>query len=176
MDTGVARRSTRRSARCWRSRRRRAFARSSSTARRGTHRLERRLRRWFPPHDDSRAARRRSSSPRARGCRVTSTATARTAASCRSKCTAPPFEQRVWRALPRSRRQTRSYGAIARQLGAFGASRAVGLANGANPIAIIVPCHRVIGSNGSLDRLRRRPRPQNVAAQSRKAMARDRLF
>jgi methylated-DNA-[protein]-cysteine S-methyltransferase len=43
-----------------------------------------------------------------------------------------------------------SYGAIARQLGSPGASRAVGLANGANPIAIVVPCHRVIGANGSL--------------------------
>jgi methylated-DNA-[protein]-cysteine S-methyltransferase len=61
------------------------------------------------------------------------------------------FERRVWDAL----RQippgtTTSYGAIARQLGSAGASRAVGLANGANPVAIIVPCHRVIGSNGSL--------------------------
>jgi methylated-DNA-[protein]-cysteine S-methyltransferase len=45
---------------------------------------------------------------------------------------------------------TTSYGAIAKQLGSPGASRAVGLANGANPIAIIVPCHRVIGSSGSL--------------------------
>ena len=46
--------------------------------------------------------------------------------------------------------QTTSYGAIAQALGAPGASRAVGAANGANPIAIIVPCHRVIGSSGSL--------------------------
>ena len=62
-----------------------------------------------------------------------------------------PFETRVWialQAIPPG--QTTSYGAIAQALGSPGASRAVGLANGANPIAIIVPCHRVIGSNGSL--------------------------
>ncbi len=61
------------------------------------------------------------------------------------------FEQRVWialQAIPPG--QTTSYGAIAQALGAPGASRAVGAANGANPIAIIVPCHRVIGSTGSL--------------------------
>ena len=61
------------------------------------------------------------------------------------------FERRVWAALLTIRRgETRSYGDIARQLGSPSASRAVGLANGANPIAIIVPCHRVIGSNGRL--------------------------
>jgi methylated-DNA-[protein]-cysteine S-methyltransferase len=62
-----------------------------------------------------------------------------------------PFETRVWQALleiPAG--QTSSYGAIAKKLGSVGASRAVGAANGANPIAIIVPCHRVIGSSGSL--------------------------
>lgn len=61
------------------------------------------------------------------------------------------FQQRVWRALltiPYG--QTRSYGEIARQIGAPGAARAVGLANGHNPIAIIVPCHRVIGASGKL--------------------------
>jgi methylated-DNA-[protein]-cysteine S-methyltransferase len=61
------------------------------------------------------------------------------------------FQQRVWKALltiPYG--QTRSYGAIAEQVGAPGAARAVGLANGHNPIAIIVPCHRVIGASGSL--------------------------
>ncbi len=46
--------------------------------------------------------------------------------------------------------ETRSYGEIAAQIGSPGASRAVGLANGHNPIGIIVPCHRVIGANGSL--------------------------
>jgi methylated-DNA-[protein]-cysteine S-methyltransferase len=61
------------------------------------------------------------------------------------------FQRRVWQALltiPYG--ETRSYGEIAKQIGAPGAFRAVGLANGHNPIGIIVPCHRVIGSNGSL--------------------------
>lgn len=61
------------------------------------------------------------------------------------------FQRRVWAALltiPYG--QTRSYGQLASQIGAPTASRAVGLANGRNPISIIVPCHRVIGSNGSL--------------------------
>ncbi len=62
-----------------------------------------------------------------------------------------PFQQRVWAALfeiPYG--ITRSYGALAAAIGAPKASRAVGLANGRNPISIIVPCHRVIGANGSL--------------------------
>ena len=61
------------------------------------------------------------------------------------------FQRRVWRALltiPYG--EIRSYGEIAEQIGAPGAARAVGLANGHNPIAIIVPCHRVIGASGSL--------------------------
>ncbi|CQD18935.1 methylated-DNA--protein-cysteine methyltransferase [Mycobacterium lentiflavum] len=61
------------------------------------------------------------------------------------------FQRRVWTALltiPYG--ETRSYGEIAEQIGAPGAARAVGLANGHNPIAIVVPCHRVIGANGSL--------------------------
>jgi methylated-DNA-[protein]-cysteine S-methyltransferase len=61
------------------------------------------------------------------------------------------FQRRVWQALltiPFG--ETRSYGDIAEQIGARGAARAVGLANGHNPIAIIVPCHRVIGAGGSL--------------------------
>jgi methylated-DNA-[protein]-cysteine S-methyltransferase len=61
------------------------------------------------------------------------------------------FQRRVWKALltiPFG--ETRSYGEIAEQIGAPGAARAVGLANGHNPIAIVVPCHRVIGANGSL--------------------------
>jgi methylated-DNA-[protein]-cysteine S-methyltransferase len=62
-----------------------------------------------------------------------------------------PFELRVWTLLKTIPPGTTStYGALAKQLGSHGASRAVGLANGANPIAIIVPCHRVIGSNGML--------------------------
>jgi O-6-methylguanine DNA methyltransferase len=61
------------------------------------------------------------------------------------------FEKKVWtvlRAIPAG--ETTSYGAIAKTIGSAKASRAVGAANGANPIAIIVPCHRVIGSSGSL--------------------------
>lgn len=61
------------------------------------------------------------------------------------------FQRRVWQALltiPYG--ETRSYGQIAEQIDASGAARAVGLANGRNPIAIIVPCHRVIGASGSL--------------------------
>jgi methylated-DNA-[protein]-cysteine S-methyltransferase len=61
------------------------------------------------------------------------------------------FQRRVWQALltiPYG--ETRSYGEIAEQIGASGAARAVGLANGRNPIAIIVPCHRVIGASGRL--------------------------
>jgi methylated-DNA-[protein]-cysteine S-methyltransferase len=61
------------------------------------------------------------------------------------------FQRRVWAALltiPYG--ETRSYGQIAQQIGSPGGSRAVGLANGHNPVGIIVPCHRVIGANGSL--------------------------
>jgi methylated-DNA-[protein]-cysteine S-methyltransferase len=63
----------------------------------------------------------------------------------------PSFHQEVWEALmeiPFGR--TTSYGAIAKKLGHPNGGRAVGVANGANPIALIVPCHRVIGSDGSL--------------------------
>ncbi|OBJ10773.1 methylated-DNA--[protein]-cysteine S-methyltransferase [Mycobacterium colombiense] len=61
------------------------------------------------------------------------------------------FQRRVWRALQTiPYGETRSYGEIAEQIAAPGAARAVGLANGHNPIAIVVPCHRVIGANGSL--------------------------
>jgi methylated-DNA-[protein]-cysteine S-methyltransferase len=62
-----------------------------------------------------------------------------------------PFELRVWNALleiPYG--ETASYGQIARRIGAPDAARAVGLANGRNPVAVIVPCHRVIGADGSL--------------------------
>lgn len=62
-----------------------------------------------------------------------------------------PFQLEVWRRLceiPYG--QTISYGDLARRLGNPGASRAVGLANGTNPIPIVIPCHRVIGSNGTL--------------------------
>jgi O-6-methylguanine DNA methyltransferase len=61
------------------------------------------------------------------------------------------FQREVWKALravPAGR--TISYGQLAAHLGRPSASRAVGLANGSNPIAIVVPCHRVIGANGAL--------------------------
>ncbi|HLY59060.1 MAG TPA: methylated-DNA--[protein]-cysteine S-methyltransferase [Stellaceae bacterium] len=61
------------------------------------------------------------------------------------------FQRGVWAALrgiPCG--ETRSYGALAQRIGRASAVRAVGLANGANPVSIVVPCHRVIGSDGSL--------------------------
>ena len=62
-----------------------------------------------------------------------------------------PFQRRVWRALcaiPYG--ETLSYGELARRLGLVSGARAVGLANGANPLPIVVPCHRVIGADGTL--------------------------
>jgi methylated-DNA-[protein]-cysteine S-methyltransferase len=62
-----------------------------------------------------------------------------------------PFQHRVWTALPRiPPGTTMSYGALAAQLDMPKAVRAVGHANGTNPISVVVPCHRLIGSNGSL--------------------------
>lgn len=62
-----------------------------------------------------------------------------------------PFQRTVWKALRKIPfGQTESYGGLARRIGNPAASRAVGLANGKNPIGIIVPCHRVVGANGSL--------------------------
>jgi methylated-DNA-[protein]-cysteine S-methyltransferase len=62
-----------------------------------------------------------------------------------------PFDRRVWElvaAIPHGR--TATYGELAAQLGAPGSARAVGAANGRNPIAIVIPCHRVIGARGAL--------------------------
>lgn len=62
-----------------------------------------------------------------------------------------PFQQAVWselRRIPFGERS--SYGALAARIGRPWASRAVGQANGANPIAVVIPCHRVVGSDGSL--------------------------
>ena len=62
-----------------------------------------------------------------------------------------PFQQRVWRALcaiPFG--QTTTYGSLANTLGHPGAARAVGAANGRNPLSIVVPCHRVVGTDGRL--------------------------
>jgi methylated-DNA-[protein]-cysteine S-methyltransferase len=62
-----------------------------------------------------------------------------------------PFELRVWHALREiPYGETISYGELARRIGQPGAARAVGVANARNPIAVIVPCHRVIGADGSL--------------------------
>lgn len=68
---------------------------------------------------------------------------------CRSEGT--PFQQSVWTALrtiPAGK--TLSYSGLATRIGKPAAVRAVGLANGANPISVVVPCHRVIGANGAL--------------------------
>jgi methylated-DNA-[protein]-cysteine S-methyltransferase len=113
-------------------------------------RLEGRLARWFPRHQivDSHTA------TIARADEWLAAYFAGTAADIAGiplDMRGAPFEQRVWAALrtiPPG--ETTSYGAIARAVGSPSASRAVGAANGANPIAIIVPCHRVIGSTGSL--------------------------
>src|SRR5260221_9003898 len=113
-------------------------------------RLEARLRRWFPPHDiadGETAALLRTRAWLADYFDGTS-AQLRDLPIAMHGAT---FEKRVWQTLltiPPG--ETVSYGAIAKRLGSAGASRAVGAANGANPIAIIVPCHRVIGSSGSL--------------------------
>ncbi len=62
-----------------------------------------------------------------------------------------PFQREVWQALREIPcGETATYGEIARQLGRPGASRAVGITNSRNPLAIVVPCHRVIGSSGAL--------------------------
>ncbi|MEU7292646.1 methylated-DNA--[protein]-cysteine S-methyltransferase [Streptomyces exfoliatus] len=62
-----------------------------------------------------------------------------------------PFQVRVWEQLLRiPYGETRTYGELAEELGNPAASRAVGLANGKNPVGIIVPCHRVIGAGGGL--------------------------
>ena len=113
-------------------------------------RLEARLQRWFPPHEMV-----DRETPIIARTRVWLTdyfdGGGSDISGLRFDMRGAPFELRVWAALREiPAGQTTSYGAIAKALGSAGASRAVGMANGANPIAIIVPCHRVIGSNGSL--------------------------
>jgi methylated-DNA-[protein]-cysteine S-methyltransferase len=62
-----------------------------------------------------------------------------------------PFQHKVWTSLPKiPAGTTMSYGALAAKLGAPKAMRAVGHANGSNPISVVVPCHRLIGADGSL--------------------------
>lgn len=71
--------------------------------------------------------------------------------SCPLDLRGTPFQVSVWKELFRiPYGQTRTYAEIASAIGAPRAVRAVGAANGANPVAVIVPCHRVIGSNGTL--------------------------
>ena len=61
------------------------------------------------------------------------------------------FQQRVWAALSEiPYGETETYGELAARIGSPGGARAVGLANGKNPIGIVIPCHRVVGSNGNL--------------------------
>ena len=113
-------------------------------------RLNARLARWFPPHEvvDGETG----VITRARAWLTAYfNGTAAEIGELPLDLRGAPFEKRVWTALTAiPPGQTTSYGAIARVLAADGASRAVGAANGANPVAIIVPCHRVIGSTGSL--------------------------
>lgn len=62
-----------------------------------------------------------------------------------------PFQQKVWQALTKIKQgETKTYAWLAKAINNEKAVRAVGTANGANPIALIIPCHRVIGSNGKL--------------------------
>jgi len=75
----------------------------------------------------------------------------RTSFDVRLRMDGPEFERQVWEALREiPYGETTSYGQIARRIGHPEAARAVGVANARNPIAVIVPCHRVIGADGSL--------------------------
>jgi methylated-DNA-[protein]-cysteine S-methyltransferase len=68
-----------------------------------------------------------------------------------TRTTGTAFQRKVWAALREiPAGQTWSYGQLASHVGEPGAARAVGLANGSNPIGVVVPCHRVIGANGTL--------------------------
>jgi methylated-DNA-[protein]-cysteine S-methyltransferase len=78
-------------------------------------------------------------------------ARARTVFTVRTSARGTPFQRRVWRALAEvGYGQTVTYGELARRIERPSASRAVGLSNGRNPISIVVPCHRVVGSDGAL--------------------------
>lgn len=113
-------------------------------------RLERRLVRWFPPHEI--VDRESPTIARTREwLRAYFEGASADLDGLPLDMRGATFERRVWQALVRiPAGETTSYGAIAKNLGSPGASRAVGLANGSNPVAIIVPCHRVIGSSGAL--------------------------
>ena len=110
----------------------------------------------FRDHDGRPARRPRRRPPgarrdRAASCARTSPATSRSS-TCRWRPVGTDFQQRVWEELREiGYGETASYGEIAHRLGKTNAaSRAVGLANGRNPIPIVIPCHRVIGANGTL--------------------------
>jgi methylated-DNA-[protein]-cysteine S-methyltransferase len=114
------------------------------------HRLEARMARWFPPHTIEEG-------PNTPLDATTAWLDAYFAGASADASALPiamygtAFERRVWTALLRiPPGETRSYGSVAADLGLRNGARAVGLANGANPIAIVVPCHRVIGSTGTL--------------------------
>lgn len=116
-------------------------------------RLDARLARWFPPHDivdrdtPTIAKTREWLDAYFAGTSADDISSSGLALDMRGAA----FEKRVWTALRAiAPGETTSYGAIASALGSAGASRAVGAANGANPVAIIVPCHRVIGASGAL--------------------------
>ena len=116
-------------------------------------RLEARLQAWFPPHETADRDTPTIARTRAWLDGYFAGVSADAIASCdfALDLRGAPFETRVWIALRAILPgETTSYGAIAKTLGSAGASRAVGAANGANPIAIIVPCHRVIGASGAL--------------------------
>jgi AraC family transcriptional regulator of adaptative response/methylated-DNA-[protein]-cysteine methyltransferase len=113
-------------------------------------RLEARLRRWLQPHaiEDGSNARLDSTAAWLDDYFACATADPRVLPLMMH---GTEFERRVWeRLLAIPAGQTRSYGDIAGELGLRNGARAVGLANGANPLAIVVPCHRVIGSDGTL--------------------------
>jgi O-6-methylguanine DNA methyltransferase len=113
-------------------------------------RLEARLRRWLGPRAVEDGTNRHLDSAAAWLSEYFS-GLAADARALPLKMSGTEFELRVWeclRGIPPG--HTRSYGDIAAELGLRNGARAVGLANGSNPLAIIVPCHRVIGSNGTL--------------------------
>lgn len=118
--------------------------------RRRLPRLEARLRLWFPPHhivDEESPVIRRTRE----WLRTYFAGEHADVSGIPLDMRGAPFELKVWealRAIPPG--STTSYGAIARAVASPGAARAVGAANGANPIAILVPCHRVIGASGAL--------------------------
>jgi methylated-DNA-[protein]-cysteine S-methyltransferase len=112
------------------------------------HRLERRLERWYSPYTIV-----EESSPFIDHARAWLTAyfAGETLPDVELDVRGTPFEKRVWDLLleiPLG--ETRTYGELAKTFGSINRARAVGLAVGSNPAGVIIPCHRVIGSTGSL--------------------------